>query len=215
MKLYAETSGLRARQLFGDLAVVAWTAAWVWAGVTLYRLVEKLALPGARLEQAGGGFAGDVAEIQQKVGRVPVVGNALQGPFGRLAGVGQTLADAGATQQQVVHQLALWLGVLVAAVPIVTLLLAWLPRRVAWAREAGAASRLRLAGADLELFALRAVANRPLRQLHRVTPDPAGALRAGDYEALADLELRSLGLRVGGGTGPNPTRSQAGPRTGG
>jgi hypothetical protein len=201
VKLYAETAGLRARQLLGDLAVVAWTAAWVWAGVTLYRLVDKLAVPGARLEPAGGGFAGDVAEIQQKVGRVPVVGGELQGPFGRLAGVGQTLADAGATQQQVVHQLALWLGVLVAAVPIVALLLAWLPRRVAWAREAGAASRLRLAGADLELFALRAVANRPLRQLHRVTPDPAGSLRAGDYEALADLELRALGLRVGGGGG--------------
>ena len=196
MRLYAETAGLRARQLLVDLATLAWTAAWVWAGLTLYRLVEKLAVPGARLEQAGGGFAGDVAEIQQKVGRVPVVGGELQGPFGRLAGVGQTLADAGATQQQVVHQLALWLGVLVAAVPIVALLLAWLPRRVAWAREAGAASRLRLAGADLELFAIRAVANRPLRQLHRVTPDPAGALRAGEYEALADLELRALGLRA-------------------
>jgi len=198
VKLYAETAGLRARQVIGDLAVVAWTAAWVWAGVTLYRLVEKLAVPGARLEQAGGGFAGDVAEIQQKVGRLPVVGGELQGPFGRLAGVGQTLADAGSTQQQVVHQLALWLGVLVAAVPIVILLLAWLPRRVAWAREAGAASRLRLAGADLELFAVRAVANRPLRQLHRVTPDPAGALRAGNYEALADLELGSLGIRARG-----------------
>ena len=196
MKLYAETAGLRARQLLGDLAVLAWTAAWVWAGLTLNRLVEKLAVPGARLEQAGGGFAGDVAEIQQKVGRLPVVGGDLQGPFGRLAGVGRTLADAGATQQQVVHQLALWLGVLVAAVPIAALLVAWLPRRVAWAREAGAASRLRLAGADLELFALRALANRPLRELRRVTPDPAGALRAGEYEALADLELRALGLRA-------------------
>jgi hypothetical protein len=197
VKLYAETAGLRARQLLGDLAVLAWTAAWVWAGLTLYRLVGKLAVPGARLEQAGGGFAGDVAEIQQKVGRVPVVGGDLQGPFGRLAGVGRTLADAGATQQQVVHQLALWLGVLVAAVPIAVLLVAWLPRRVAWAREAGAASRLRLGGADLELFALRAVANRPLRELRRATPDPAGALRAGEYEALADLELRALGLRAG------------------
>jgi hypothetical protein len=196
VKLYAETAGLRARQLLGDLAVLAWTAAWVWAGSALYRLVGKLAVPGARLEQAGGGFAGDVTEIQQKVGRLPVVGGDLQGPFGRLAGVGRTLADAGATQQQVVHQLATWLGVLVAAVPIAALLVAWLPRRVAWAREAGAASRLRLAGAELELFALRAVANRPLRELHRVTPDPAGALRAGEYEALADLELRALGLRA-------------------
>jgi hypothetical protein len=197
VKLYAETAGLRARQVLGDLAVLAWTAAWVWAGLTLYRLVGKLAVPGARLQQAGGGFAGDVAEIQQKVGRLPVVGEELQGPFGRLAGVGQTLADAGATQQEVVHQLALWLGVVAAAVPIIALLLVWLPRRVTWIREAGAASRLRLDGADLELFALRAVANRSLRELHRVTPDPAGDLRAGDFGALADLELRALGLRAG------------------
>jgi hypothetical protein len=95
-----------------------------------------------------------------------------------------------------VRQLALWLGVVVAAVPVIALLLAWLPRRVTWMREAGAASRLRLDGADLELFAIRAVANRPLRQLHRVSPDPAGDLRAGEFQALADLELRALGLRA-------------------
>jgi hypothetical protein len=196
VKLYAETSGLRTRQLVGDLAVLAWTAAWVAAGVALYRLVEKLAVPGERVEQAGGGFAGDIAEIQQKVGRLPVVGDELQDPFGRLAGVGRTLAAAGATQQEVVHQLAMWLGVVVAVVPIVALLLVWLPGRVSWAREAGAASRLRTDGADLELFAIRAVANRPLRDLHRVSPDPAGDLRAGEYQALADLELRALGLRA-------------------
>jgi hypothetical protein len=196
VKLYAETSGLRTRQLVGDLAMLAWTAAWVAAGMALYRLVEKLAVPGERVEQAGGSFAGDIAEIQQKVGRLPVVGDELQDPFGRLAGVGRTLAAAGVTQQEVVHQLALWLGVVVAVVPIVALLLVWLPSRVSWAREAGAASRLRMDGADLELFAIRAVANRPLRDLHRVTPDPAGDLRAGEYQALADLELRALGLRA-------------------
>ena len=196
MKLYAETPGLRTRQLVGDLAVLAWMAAWVAAGVALYRLVEKLAVPGQRVEQAGSSFAGDIAEIQQKVGRLPVVGGELQDPFGRLAGVGRTLAAAGVTQQEVVHQLALWLGVVVAVVPIVALLLVWLPSRVSWAREAGAASRLRMDGADLELFAIRAVANRPLRDLHRVTPDPAGDLRAGEYQALADLELRALGLRA-------------------
>ena len=196
MKLYAETPGLRTRQLVGDLAVLVWTAAWVAAGVALYRLVEKLAVPGERVEQAGSSFAGDIAEIQQKVGRLPVVGGELQDPFGRLAGVGRTLAAAGVTQQEVVHQLALWLGVVVAVVPIVALLLVWLPSRVSWAREAGAASRLRMDGADLELFAIRAVANRPLRDLHRVTPDPAGDLRAGEYQALADLELRALGLRA-------------------
>jgi hypothetical protein len=195
VRLYAETASRRARQLAGDLLVLAWIAAWVVAGRSLYLLVEKLAAPGRAVERAGSSFASDVGEIQQKVGRIPVVGGELRDPFGRLGGVGQVLADAGATQQQVVHELALWLGVLVAAVPIVALLVVWLPGRVAWVRQAGAASRLRLGGADLELFAIRAVANRPLRELYRVTPDPAGALRAGDYGDLAALELRTLGLR--------------------
>jgi hypothetical protein len=195
VKLYAETAGLRARQLLGDLGVVVWTVLWVAAGIALYRLVERLAVPGRTLEQAGNDFAGDIGAIHDQVGRIPAVGDDLQEPFERLGGVGQTLAEAGVTQQEVVHQLALWLGVVVAAVPVVALLLAWLPRRVAWAREAGAASRLRLDGADLELFAIRAVANRSLRELHRVTPDPAGALRAGEFDALAQLELRALGLR--------------------
>ena len=139
MRLYAETPARRARQLAGDLLVLAWTAAWVLAGRSLYLLVEKLAAPGRTVERAGTAFATDVGEIQQKVGRIPVVGGELQGPFGRLGGVGRVLAEAGTTQQQVVHDLALWLGVLVAAVPIVALLVMWLPGRVAWAREAGAA----------------------------------------------------------------------------
>jgi hypothetical protein len=195
MKLYAETAAMRARQLLGDLAVLVWVAAWVAAGLAIYRLVERLAGPGRTLEQAGEAFTGDVSGLQEQVGRIPAVGDDLQEPFGRLGGLGRTLVEVGQTQQEVVHQLSLFLGVVVAAAPVAALLVAWLPRRVAWAREAGAASRLRLAGADLELFAIRAVANRPLRQLRRVTPDPAGALRAGDYEGLAALELQSLGLR--------------------
>jgi hypothetical protein len=195
MRLYAETAALRARQLLGDLAVLAWVAAWTAAGITLYRLVGKLAAPGRRLEQAGGAFADDVAGLQEQVGRIPAVGDDLQEPFGRLGGLGHELAETGASQQQLVDQLALWLAVVVVAVPVAALLVMWLPRRVAWAREAGAASRLRAAGADLELFAIRAVANRSLRELRRVTPDPAGALRAGDYQGLAELELRALGLR--------------------
>jgi hypothetical protein len=108
--------------------------------------------------------------------------------------VGQTFAAAAHDQQQVVQQVAWWLGVLLAAVPIVMVLLLWLPPRLRWAREAAAAARLRDGRADLRLFALRAVANRPLRQLRRVTDDPAGALAAGDYEGLAALELEALGL---------------------
>ena len=52
--------------------------------------------------------------------------------------------------------------------------------------------------ADLDLFALRALANRPLPRLTEISPDPVEAWRRGDSEvvrALAALELRSIGLR--------------------
>jgi hypothetical protein len=50
---------------------------------------------------------------------------------------------------------------------------------------------------DVELFAVRALANRPLGQLAKLGPAPATAWRSGDVEvirALAALELSALGL---------------------
>ena len=170
-----------------------------WRPGGLYRLVEKLAVPGARVEQAGSSFSPATSPIQQKAAArwsatsCRTRSDAWPG--------GRTLADAGVTQQEVVHQLALWLGVVVAAVLIVALLLVWLPPGLLGG--GGAASRLRMDGADLELFAIRAVANRPLRDLHRVTLDPAGDLRAGEFQALADLELRASAC------GPSPAGSAA------
>ena len=196
VRLYAETASLRARQMLTDLLVVAWVAVWVLAGVTLKRLLDKLAGPGRTLEGAGNDLAGSVGSIQEQVGRIPVVGDDLRGPFGRLGDVGQTLARAGQTQQEVVNDLALLLGVVVAVLPVALVLLWWVPRRWRWVTEASAASQFRVGASDLELFALRAVTNRSLRELRRVSDDPAADLAAGDHEALAALELRALGLRT-------------------
>jgi hypothetical protein len=71
----------------------------------------------------------------------------------------------------------------------------WLPPRLQWSREAGAAGRLR---GDVELLALRAAASAPLAELSRLGPDPVTRWRAGDAgagAALAALELQRLGLR--------------------
>jgi len=78
-------------------------------------------------------------------------------------------------------------------------LLLWLPRRVAFARRAGAARRHLDTAADLDLFALRAMARQPMHRLARVSDDPVAEWRRGDparVRALADLELRDMGLRV-------------------
>ena len=50
-----------------------------------------------------------------------------------------------------------------------------------------------------ELFALRAIANAPIRDLVKITKDPMGAWKSGDMDIirkLANLELREDGLSL-------------------
>jgi hypothetical protein len=199
MKPYAESTSLRMRQMVGDISLLVWVAAWAFAGVQIHDLVEQLAGPGRSVEQAGGSFVRALESAGDDIGSVPVVGDALERTLETVAGGGRALQSAGVAQQEAVQDLAFWLGILLAVIPIAYGLARYVPPRVRWMREAGAATRLRLDGDDLHLFALRAVANRPLDELRRASEDPGGDLAAGRYEALAELELRALGLDGRGG----------------
>lgn len=196
MKLYAEVPRFRNRQLLQDAALLLWAFVWIRIGMHIRSLVDRLAGPGETIERAGDGFAGTLFDIGSKVGGIPGVGGALKAPFDAAGEAGLALERAGAAQQDVVHSLALWLGVLLAVIPISYVLYKYLPDRLRWMREAAAADRIRIDAADLHLFAIRAVVRQPLYELNRVCSDPAAALQNGDYEPLAKLELASLGLKV-------------------
>jgi hypothetical protein len=196
MKIYAEVPVMRSRQLLGDGAVVLWSALWVWIGFWVYRIFDKLGEPGRIMERAGDDFERTLLQLRDEASGVPVVGSSLQDPIESASQAGRVLAEAGQTQQDIVHTVAIMLGVLFALLPILYALWHWLPGRLQWIREASAAHRIRVDAEDLYLFALRAVATRPLPELLRATPDPAAALASGDYAPLAALELRDLGLRV-------------------
>jgi hypothetical protein len=199
VKLYAERPGRALGQLVFDALVVLAVVACVWAGRETYRVVELLAGPGQRIEQAGTGFAGSVDRLGDRLDDLPGIGDGLRAPFDAVAGAGRELESAGRAQQEVVHRLALILGLAVGGLPIVVIALFYAPRRGRWVRDASDAAALRSAGPpSLALFAHRAVANRPLRELRRASDDPGGDLARGDYDALAALELRALGLRTKG-----------------
>ncbi|MBA3278661.1 MAG: hypothetical protein H0U22_08080 [Geodermatophilaceae bacterium] len=195
MRLYAQTPLHRVRQQLGDLTLLAWCVAWILIASFLHGLVSALAGPGRLLEDAGRGLTDSMNEVSAVVGDVPVAGDALQAPFDLVGGVGDGLREAGQTQQDVVATLAFWLALVIAVLPIGWAAFRWLPTRVRWIREAAAARRMIY---DVELFALRALIHRPLRELASVGPAPAAALRSGDSTqilALAQLELAALGLR--------------------
>jgi hypothetical protein len=83
--------------------------------------------------------------------------------------------------------------------PVLFALLIWLPRRIRFSRRATAAQKFIDNAADLDLFALRAMANQPMHKLAKISNDPVTAWRDRDSAViaqLADLELRATGLRA-------------------
>jgi len=198
MRLYADRRGVMARQFISDLLVVAWVVFWIWAAMRVYDTVEKLAVPGQKLEGAGEGMAGGLTDASDKVGGVPAVGDELSSPLDRAAGAANSLAEAGRAQQEAVQNLAITLVVLLLIVPLGLILFVWLPLRIRWIRRASFATALRRVHTGRDLLALRALANQPLRNLAAIGPDPANAWRDADVstvDKLAALELRTLGLR--------------------
>jgi hypothetical protein len=200
MKLYADTPARRTRQLAGDLLAAAWIAVWIWLALELRERLLRLRAPGEALERAGSSFSGALGEAGDRIGGVPVVGDDVSGALRRAGGAGDTVAEAGRSQQQAVEQLALWLPLLVLLLAAGIVLVRRLPARLAWAREAGATRAL--AGPDAaEIFAVRAVAHRPVAELAALPAATVTRWRAGDPHAtaaLADLERRALGLRAPG-----------------
>ena len=198
MKLYADRVPAAVRQLLTDILVVLWVYAWVRAGLWVNDMVEKLAVPGAKLESAGGGIADNLSDAGSKVGGVPLVGDQLVKPFEGAASAARSLAEAGRQQQDIVDTLALVVALIAVAVPLALVLFGWLPLRLRWMRRAAVASAVRDQPAGRDLLALRALAGQPLNRLAKLGPDIAQSWRNGDAEAvdaLAELELRRLGLR--------------------
>jgi hypothetical protein len=119
-------------------------------------------------------------------------------PFRSAAGVGSEIEQVGNDLVTAVERVALLLAVTTAMVPVLIVGVFWLVHRVRFVRRAGAAQRFIDAAPDLDLFALRAMANQPMPRLAKVSDDPAGAWRRGELDvihALALLELRESGLR--------------------
>jgi hypothetical protein len=198
VRIYAERPGTRTRQLLTDVLVIIWVYAWSRIGLWLHDQVQRLAAPGRRMESAGSGLADNLASAGDKLDGVPGVGDSLAAPFDKAADAARSLAAAGREPQDLVGDLALVLSLALVAVPLGLVLFVWLPLRVRWIRRASTAAALRRAVSGRDLLALRALATQPLRKLTRLDPEIAALWRRGNpeaVEALAALELRSLGLR--------------------
>jgi hypothetical protein len=204
MKLYADLPARRTLQITGDVVVVAWIVLWALLGLAVHDATLELAEPGHRVTSASTDLADRLHQSGDAVGDLPVVGDAAAKPLDQAGEAAGELADAGRAQVRAVERLARWLGWSVALIPILGALLLYLPPRVRFVRRAAAGRALVDSAADLDLFALRALAHQPLSRLAAISDDPAAAWRRQDADIvrrLAALELAEVGLRPGSGAG--------------
>ncbi len=199
MKLYSDYGDRRARQVVGDVLAIVSIALWMWLGVTLFQLVQNLAAFGVQMEQAGSGFRETMTEVGETLGGVPLIGGGIRVPFDGASAAGQALESAGQSQQDAVLQLAIGLGVGVAALPVAMILVLWLVPRIRFVRRAGRAKAVVAQEAGLDLLALRALATQKLPAITGISDDALGAWRRGDetvVRQLAELELRASGVKL-------------------
>jgi hypothetical protein len=199
MQPYAHSPALRARQLAADVGILVWVVVWVLVARAVHAAVLILAGPGRAVEDLGSSMAGSMNSAADAAEDVPLVGDELSAPFGALADAGGSVTGAGQAAQDAVGTLATILAVVLVVLPVGWLLLRWLPWRLRYAREAGAAQRLLAGTPDLHVLAARALATAPLPRLAALPAGTGAAWHAGDpaaIRALAGVELGRLGLRL-------------------
>ncbi|MFI6102434.1 hypothetical protein ACIA8G_43365 [Lentzea sp. NPDC051213] len=196
MKWYADRPVRFTRQLIADLLAAGWVALWIWVATTVHDWVLELRAPGDGLVNAGGSIRDVFTNAANKARGVPLVGDDLAGALGSGTKAGETLTNAGNAQISVVEDSAFWLAAALIVVPLLFLLITWLPLRLRYARKAGNTAKLRN---KPDLLALRALTSLSPRELGKFDGDPAVAWRTGDTDVIDELarrQLASLGVRA-------------------
>jgi len=199
MGIYAKRPGMMIGQLLGDGFVLLWTIGWAIVGIFVHRVIEVLATPARETAKAAIRLAGNFREAAAEAAKVPVAGEQLRRPFDAAAVTMGNIIDSANEQVASIERLALLVGWLVFLIPVTIVIAFWLPRRIRFYRQAHASQVFLDALADLDLFALRAMAVQPLYVIAEISDDPVKAWRSGDREVinkLAELELKRDGLRL-------------------
>ena len=196
--LYARPSWQLARQLSADLFVLLWVLlSWMTAGIAVAS-IRAVATPSEFAEQRLKEISQTITNSADKIGEVPLVGESLSSPLSDIGTEVSSLQSGAAAQVQSIHQTATTIGWVVFLIPVVTVLLLWLPWRLRFVRSAASVVKLQPGPHAAELLAWRALAHAPLTKLQQISTDPLGAIKDGDQEAihrLAQFEAHRHGVR--------------------
>ena len=199
MGIYAKHPAKMIGQLVGDGFVVLWAIGWAIVAIFVHRVIEVLATPARETARTAMRLAENFRQAAAEAAKVPVAGEQMRRPLDAAAGTLGNLIDSANDQVVSIERLALIVGWLVFLIPVATVIAFWLPRRIRFYRQARASQVFLDSLADLDLFALRAMAAQPLYVLAEISDDPVQAWRSGDREVinkLAEVELKRNGLQL-------------------
>jgi hypothetical protein len=199
MGIYAKRPAKMIGQLVADGFVVLWAIGWAIVAIFVHRVIEVLATPARETARTAMRLAENFRQAAAEAAKVPVAGEQLRRPLDSAAVTLGNLIDSANDQVVSIERLALIVGWLVFLIPVATVVAFWLPRRIRFYRQAHASQVFLDSLADLDLFALRAMAAQPLYVLAEISDDPVQAWRSGDREVinkLAEVELKRNGLQL-------------------
>lgn len=182
-----------------DSLVVIWTVAWITVGIdvrdTLYGLTEL-----SRSFRSVGTAVGEVGRTLGGV-NLPILGPPLDRASDAIELAGRDILSSGVAARAEIERASALVGSAVALVPTLTLLLLYTPARVSRVRDRAALRSLVVEAHDepgLEDFlATRAIESLPYRRLRSVAQRPWEAGSPEIRRALAEEELRRLGIDGG------------------
>lgn len=195
MKVYAERPARLVAQLIGDVAFVAWVAAWVWLALEVHDRLDALRQPAVRVGRASDGIAQSLQNTGDQVRNLQFVGDALAAPFDAIAEGALELVAASSSGEAAIGQLADLMVPVIVLLPVLFALVVWLALRGRWIRSATGANRLRRSEQGEVLLAAQALSSPRLDQVVDGVGvgDPFEDPRS--RRRLATYRLQRLGLR--------------------
>lgn len=178
-----------------DIALALWLLLWCAVGYAVGDTVNGLSGLSDGVIGAGQGVS-DAAGALTGITDVPLVGGSVEAIADRIDALGQGTVQKAEASKDVIFNVSLMLGLLIALAPSVPPIAVWLVIRSPLARDRRRIGKsLDADEAGLEGYlALRAATRYSYARISSVTTDPWGDLHAGRHAGLAAIELGRLGL---------------------
>lgn len=206
MRVYPDVIGRRVAWMLADLLMAAWIYLCAQAGLFVNHLVLQLDALAQGVINAGRTFDSWILSFERSVpSGVPYISDFLRRTADALkAHSGDSLISAGQAGSRGIHTLALVLAIIAAGVPLLLVLMVFLPRRVRLIYDMQgvhvtlrrALARPELTPQMLEILAGRAIYTMPYHRLLAYSHNPAEDWYLRRFEPLARAELERHGLSV-------------------